>query len=198
MISRSGVWCCVVVLFTGGAWSQEPSYAKHSRVSADVYAGYSLVAPNFGIDLFGGPAEHGVAAGLDVHIMRSLVVAAETDWMHVVYGSQESSTAFTLMAGPRVLFPASSHARIKVLADVLVGAADIHSLFGFNSPFTGTTALAIAADGGVEVRAIGPLALRVEGGYLHSGFTARYPNLDPQSGIHNQHGRLLVEGVWRF
>jgi hypothetical protein len=167
-------------------------------MGGDIYAGYSLMTPNFGADILGGPAENGGAAGADLHFMRLFAVAAETDWMHVTYGNQLSSSAFTVMAGPRVFFPPASHARVRVLADVLVGAVNIHSLIGANSPFTGTTALAIAADGGVEVRAVGPLALRIQGGYLHSGFTAKYPNLDPQSSLHNQHGRLLIEGVWHF
>lgn len=199
MLSRLGGWGCAMMLLplTCSAWSQADS-TKQMHVSADIYAGYSFVAPNFGAALFGGSGENGGTAGADLHLTRSFAVAAETDWMHVVYGTQESSTAFTTLAGPRVFFSSGSHARVKLLADVLVGAADIHSLIGLNSPYTGTTALAIAADGGVELREVGPLAMRVDGGYLHSGFTARYPNLEPQSSIHNQHGRLLIEGVWHF
>ena len=198
MLSRIGGWGCAMILVACSAWSQEPSSTKHPNLKPDIYAGYSFVAPNFGTNFFGGPGENGGTAGAGVHVTRSIAVAAETDWMHVVYGSQENSTAFTVMAGPRGFFPPGPHARIKLIADVLVGAAGIHTLIGLNSPFTGTTALAIAAEGGVEFRAIGPLAVRVEGGYLHSGFTARYPDTDPQSSIHNQHGRLLVEGVWHF
>ena len=197
MLSRLGGWGCAMMLLTCAAWSQEPSSTKQSHLSADIYAGYSFVAPNFE-DVYGGPGEKGGTAGFDLHLKRSLAVAAETDWMHVVYGTQESSTAFTVMAGPRVFFPSGSHARIKMLADVLVGAVDIHSLTGVNSLFTRRTVLAISADAGVELRAIGPLALRVEGGYLHSGFTTQYPADVPQYSIHNQHGRLLIECVWRF
>jgi hypothetical protein len=195
-----GPYVALAVLATllGSCLCAQERTTTPARVSADVYGGYSFVSPNFGTDFFGGPGAHGGIGGADLHLTHSLAVAAETDWMHVVYGTQENSTSFTVMAGPRMFFPLGSHARIKPLADVLVGAASIHSLIGFGNPFTGTSALAIAADGGAEVRAVGPLALRIEGGYLHSGFTARYPNLTPQSSVHNQHGRFLVEGVWHF
>jgi hypothetical protein len=186
------------MLLTCSAWAQEPSPAKPTHLSADVYAGYSYLAPNFGADFLGGHGENGFTAGADLHVTRLLAVAAEMDWMHVIYGSQLSSSAFTAMAGPRLFFPPVFRARVTLLADILGGAANFNNLVGANSPFTGTVAPAIAADGGVEVRVVGPLAVRVEGGYLHSGFTARYPDVDTQSSIHNQHGRLLIEGVWHF
>jgi hypothetical protein len=174
------------------------SPAKHTHLSADVYAGYSYLAPNFGADSLGGPGENGFAAGGDLHLRRFLAVAAEADWMHVIYGTQLSSSTYTAMAGPRLFFPPVFRARVTLLADILGGAVNFTNLRGENSPFTGMVAPAIAADCGVEVRVAGPLRVRVEGGYLHSGFTARYPHADPQSSIHNQHGRLLIEGVWHF
>ena len=93
-------------------------------------------------------------------------------------------------------FP-SALSRAALLAGILGGATTFNA-FGSNSPFTGTAAPVIAVDGGGEVRIIRRLTVRVEGGYLHSWFTARYSTVDSQSSIHNQHGKLLIAGVWHF
>lgn len=198
MLSHFRCWGFATVLLTFSAWSQEPSSTKHIRPRVDVFAGYSHLAPNFGADVLGGPGENGLTAGGDLHLTRFFAVAAETDWMHVVYGSQLSSSTFMAMAGPLFFSPPGFHAHVRLVADILGGAAAFHNVVGINSPFKQTVAPAIAADGGVEVRVVGPLAVRVEGGYLHSGFTTRYPDVDPQSSMHNQHDRLLIEGVWHF
>lgn len=194
MLFRVGVLGCAILLFTCSAESQE----ARKGPSGDVYGGYSLVAPNFGERALGGPSENGFTVGGDVHFARFFAIAVETDWMNVTYASQLSSSTYTIMAGGRVFYPSVSRARVKLLADLLAGAANFNRMTGMNFPFTANSALAVAADGGLELRLAGPLAMRVEGGYLHSGFQAKYPDTDPQSSIHNEHGRLLVEGVWHF
>jgi hypothetical protein len=197
MLFRAGVLGWVIVLFSCCAGGQEPSSAAHRRVSGDIYAGYSRIAPNFGTNFLGGPGENGALAGGDLHLTRLFAVTAEAGWFPVTYGSQLSSRTFTMMAGGRLFFPPRSQSRVKLLADVLAGAANLSQLIGANVPFTGRVALAVAADGGAEFRVFGPLAMRVEGGYLHTGYQSRDPSI-PQSSIHNQHGRLLVEGAWHF
>jgi len=197
MLFRAGVLGLVIVLFTCCAEGQEPS-SPHMRVSGDVYAGYTLLSPNYGEKLLGGPAENGPAVGGDLRLVRFVALAFEANWSSVTYGSQLSSSSFTMLGGGRVFFPPEPHARVRLLADALAGATDMTQLTGINPPFTSSVALAVATDGGAEFRMIGPLAVRVEGGYLHSGYKTRYPDTDPQSSIHNQHGRLLIEGVWHF
>lgn len=191
---RSGpvAWCCFAVLCTGVAWCQAPSSEKHIQPGADVYGGFSRVAPDFSDDN-SNPAAIGFGGGTDVYIFRWFAVAAEVHWMHVTYNPEENSTSVTAFGGPR--FFLDTHRRIVPFADILGGVATFN-FHGNPSNFTSTNSAAFAADAGVDVRIAGPVAVRVEGGYVHSGFTSVYSMLQPF--VHDQHGRLLVEGVWHF
>lgn len=192
MLSRMGAWCCFAVLFTEVAWCQASSPQEHIHLNTDVYAGYSLVAPDFG-DYNSSPADEGFGAGVDLHMSRWFASAAEAHWMHVTYNPEESSSSITALGGPRFFFGA--HRSIIPFADILGGVATFN-FHGNPSSFTSNVSAAFAADAGVDVRIAGPLAVRVEGGFVHSGFTEVYSILMPF--VHNQHGRLLIEGVWHF
>jgi hypothetical protein len=195
MLSRIGAWCCFAFLFTEVAWCQASSLQEHIHLSTDVYAGYSLFSPAFG-DYNTSPPDNGFGGGADLHVSRWVAASAEAHWMHVTYNPVESSNSVTVFAGPRFFFGA--HRTIIPFADLLGGVAtyNFHSSHGSPSSFTSTASAAFAADAGLDVRISRPLAVRVEGGYVHSGFTDVYSISLPF--LHNQHGRLLIEGVWHF
>ena len=85
---------------------------------------------------------------------------------------------------------------IAPFVDLLGGVTTYSSQSSNPSPYTSSKSPAIALDGGVDLRLIGPLAARIQGGFLHDSFTTTSPILQPY--VHTQHGRLLVEAVWRF
>lgn len=191
---RIGTWCCVAVLFSGVAWSQASSPRKRHFPGADVYAGYSLFAPPAYI-FPSPPPDTGFGFGGDLYLSHWLAVAAESYWMHVTFDPEDKSSSVTAFGGPRVFLHLGSHGRIVPYADFLGGAVTYGHLVGFNQPFANSASPAFATDAGVDVRAFGPFSVRVQGGYVHTSFTAAYP---PDPNVRNQHGRLLIEGVWRF
>lgn len=194
MLCRPCSWCCVAVLLTGAAWCQAAAPRKHAPFRADLYAGYSRVAPDFGF-YNSAPADNGFGGGADLHLSRWFAFAAEADWMHNTYNPEESSSSVTAFGGARFFLPLGPRGAITPFADILGGVAT-YSFHGNPSPFTSANSPAIATDAGVEVRILGPLAVRVGGGYVHSSFTSVHSILQP--GVHDQHGRLFVEGVWHF
>ncbi|MDR5728109.1 MAG: hypothetical protein RB191_11850 [Terriglobia bacterium] len=181
-------------MFARVAWCQGATPLKHAHLSADLYAGYARVAPDFGA-YNSNPAENGFGGGADLHLSRLFAVAAEAHWMHVTYNPEEKSSSVTAFGGPRFFFPAGLHGAIIPFADILGGAATFN-FQGNPSPFTSTISPAFAADAGVDVHIFGPLAVRAQGGYVHSNFTAVSSILQPF--VHDQHGRLMMEGVWHF
>lgn len=194
MLPRLVAWCCTTALFAGAAWCQGISSRKHVHLSADLYAGYARVAPDFG-DYNGSPAENGFGGGADLHLSRLIALAAEAHWLHVTYNPEEKSSSVTVFGGPRFFFPVGFHGAIVPFADILGGAATFN-FQGNPSPFTSTISPAFAADVGADVHIAGPLAVRAQGGYVQSSFTVVSSILQPF--VHDQHGRLLIEGVWRF
>lgn len=196
MLSRSGSWCCVSVLFAGVAWCQTADSGKPLRVRADVYAGYSRVGPSAYAFVTPNPADQGFGLGGDAYFSKWLAVAAEAQWMHVTYDAEDNSKSVTMLGGPRLFFPVGSHRVIIPFLDFLGGAFTYDNVMGFSNPFTGTVSPAFAIDGGVDLRVTGRVYVRGQAGYLHSGLSPVY-RLD-QRFTENGHSRLLIEAVWHF
>lgn len=195
-IAGIGVWCFAAVLFTGAAWCQATDAGKPFIHRVDVYGGYSRVGPSPYAQTSDNPADTGFGFGADVHFSKWLAVAAEADWMRVTYDAEDKSKSVSVLGGPRLFFPVSHHNVIIPFADVLGGVYTFPDPFGFNNPFRGTVSPAFAIDGGVDVHIAGPVYVRGQGGYVYSGFNVA--DTVDQRFVHNQHSRVLVEGVWRF
>jgi opacity protein-like surface antigen len=87
------------------------------------------------------------------------------------------------LAGPRLSVPVG---KFSPFAEVMIGVAHIHT--GGTLPSPSNTSFAYALGGGLDYRVFGPLAARVEGDYLRTGFFNTTQN----------NFRLSLGGVFRF
>jgi hypothetical protein len=198
VLRRLAAWSCVAALSAGAAWCQASAPRGHHRLNADVYAGYFRFWPPPGVFINSDPLT-GYGFGGDFYLANWLAVAGEAQWTQITYDAEDNARSDTFFAGPRFFLPLRRRAFIIPFADVLAGAANFN-MKGIAPHFNGNIDAAIAAafavDGGVDVRVFGPFSARVEAGFVHSTFWVKYP--DDQPYLRNQHGRLLIEGVWHF
>ncbi len=87
------------------------------------------------------------------------------------------------LVGPRLSVPVG---KFTPFGELMVGAAHIHT--GGTLPSPSNTSFAYAVGGGLDYRLLGPLAARVEGDYLRTGFFNSTQN----------NFRLALGGVFRF
>ncbi len=180
-------------LFIGFANAQVPS--------GNIFLGFSYERTNS--SAFGAGLVASTVTGSNLHGWE---VSAEGEFLPLVgivgdvsghYGS-ESFVALTpngpqsinvtgheqeYLVGPRLSVPAG---KFTPFAELMVGAAHIHT--GGTLPSPSNTSFAYAVGGGLDYRLIGPLAARVEGDYLHTGFFNSTQN----------NFRLALGGVFRF
>ncbi|HET7890263.1 MAG TPA: hypothetical protein VFL34_01985 [Candidatus Sulfotelmatobacter sp.] len=69
------------------------------------------------------------------------------------------------LVGPRLSVPVG---KFRPFGELMVGAAHIHT--GGTLPSPSNTSFAYAVGGGLDYRLFGPLAARIEGDYLRTGF----------------------------
>jgi opacity protein-like surface antigen len=87
------------------------------------------------------------------------------------------------LVGPRLSVPVG---KFTPFGEAMIGVAHIHT--GGTLPSLSNTSFAYALGGGLDYRLFGPLAARVEGDYLRTGFFSSTQN----------DFRLSVGGVFRF
>lgn len=87
------------------------------------------------------------------------------------------------LVGPRLSVPVG---KFRPFGELMVGAAHIHT--GGTLPSPSNTSFAYAVGGGLDYRMFGPLAARVEGDYLRTGFFNTKQN----------NFRLALGAVFRF
>ena len=180
-------------LFAGLASAQIPS--------GNVFVGFSYERTNsssFGTGLVGstvtGSNLHGWEASAEGKFLPFVGIVGDVSGH---YGS-ESFVQLTpngpqtinvtgheqeYLVGPRLSVPVG---KFTPFGELMVGGAHIHT--GGTLPTPSNTSFAYAVGGGLDYRLIGPLAARVEGDYLHTGFLNSTQN----------NFRLALGGVFRF
>jgi opacity protein-like surface antigen len=166
----------VLFLLAGLAEAQVPS--------GNVFFGYSYESTNtsaFGPGVVAGTVSRPNLNGWDASFEGKLL-----PWVGLVadfsghYGTQSFTEfapgggPFTIsvngheqeyLFGPRVSVPVG---KFTPFAEVFVGFAHIHT--GGSLPTPSNTSFASAVGGGLDYRVFRPLALRVEGDYIHTSF----------------------------
>src|SRR5579864_2336993 len=180
-------------LFGGLANSQLPS--------GNVFVGFSYERTNstaFGQNLVrttvSSPNLHGWEASVEGKIFPFVGIVGDVSGH---YGSESFTQATPngvqtinvtgheqeYLVGPRLSVPVG---KFTPFGELMVGAAHIHT--GGTLPTPSNTSFAYAAGGGLDYRLLGPLAARVEGDYLRTGFFNSTQN----------NFRLALGAVFRF
>src|SRR6202034_3804959 len=162
-------------LFAGLANAQIPS--------GNVFVGFSYertnssaFSPNLVATTLSSPNLHGWEASFEGKVLPFLGIVGDVSGH---YGSQ-TFTALTpngpindnvagheqeYLVGPRLSVPVG---KFTPFAEVMVGAAHIHSGGSLSSPCNNSFAYALC--GGLDYRLFRPIAVRVEGDYLRANF----------------------------
>jgi len=168
---------CIVLLllFAGSANAQAPS--------GNVFFGYSYEStnstafgPNLLLNTVTRPNLEGWEASFEGKVLPWVGIVGDVSGH---YGSQ-SFTELTpngpvnvnvtgheqeYLVGPRLSVPVG---KFTPFGEVMVGVAHIHT--GGTLPGPSNTSFATAVGGGIDYRLFRPIALRVEGDYLHTNF----------------------------
>jgi opacity protein-like surface antigen len=158
--------------FAGMAAAQVPS--------GNVFFGYSYENTNsstLNLDLDRANL-HGWEASLEGKMLPWIGIVADFSGH---YGSQSFSTTGgtinvtgheqEVLFGPRVSIPVG---KFTPFAEGMIGLAHIHT--GGTLPGPSNTSFASALGGGLDYRLIKPVALRVEGDYIHTSFFSTTQN----------------------
>jgi len=165
----------LLLLFAGSANAQAPS--------GNVFFGYSYEStnstafgPNLLLNTVTRPNLEGWEASFEGKVLPWVGIVGDVSGH---YGSQ-SFTELTpngpvnvnvtgheqeYLVGPRLSVPVG---KFTPFGEVMVGVAHIHT--GGTLPGPSNTSFATAVGGGIDYRLFRPIALRVEGDYLHTNF----------------------------
>ena len=165
----------LLLLFARSANAQAPS--------GNVFFGYSYEStnstafgPNLLLNTVSRPNLQGWEASFEGKVLPWVGIVGDVSGH---YGSQ-SFTELTpngpvnvnvtgheqeYMVGPRLSVPVG---KFTPFGEVMVGVAHIHT--GGTLPGPSNTSFATAVGGGIDYRLFRPIALRVEGDYLHTNF----------------------------
>ena len=179
------VWIAsVLFLFAGLATAQVPS--------GNVFFGYSYESTNtsaFGSNLFTStvtrPNLHGWEASFEGKIFPFVGIVGDVSGHYGTQNFTELTPAGgggplnvsvtgheqEYLVGPRLSIPVG---KFTPFAEAFFGAAHIHT--GGTLPGPSNTSFATAVGGGLDYRVFRPIALRVEGDWLHTSFFSTTQN----------------------
>jgi hypothetical protein len=146
-------------------WSQVQPTKEATPSTGDFYVGATFNGSNPA-----STASAGIGGGADFRAYKWIEVQVDIGAFYANSGSANLTTTVDYLFGPRISKPPSG-SRFSPFADILVGGQTFHNASTQHTYYYGNgSGLAVAGDGGVDIRMTRHLALRGQAGFISSQY----------------------------